>query len=133
VYDLAANGALCGATAYGNYQVQFLTGVPIAAWSTYSLSVNMGFVAAIGGGNAGYQLELGTSSSGVFTPLASKSGTVVYAGNLSSGTVSGSAQVVLVTGGTVSGAQLAVRWRQTATAGTSDYFGLDDVVLTVTH
>ena len=125
-------GGLIGGSPYGNYQVQYDTGVAIQPSTTYTLSVGIGYIAGLGGGNSGYSLQLGTLSGGIFTGLGSPmTGTVPYAGNLTGGIVSGTAQQVFATSGTVSGQSLAVRWAQTSTLGApfSDFFGMDSVTL----
>ena len=127
------NGALVGTTPYGNYGLEYRTDTPVRPNVTYTLTVKMGFVASIAGGNAGYLLQLGTVNGGVFTQLGQSTGTVSYAGNLSGGTISGTGQVVVTTGVGVSGNELVVRWEQTSTAGTSDYFGIDDVTLAASN
>ncbi len=136
VFDLVPpavySGALVGTSAYGNYQVQYATGVAIQPSTTYTLSLDMGYLAGLTGGNSGYSFQLGTLNGGVFTGLgAPVTGTAPYAGNMGGGTVSASAQQVFVTGATVSGDSLAVRWAQTSSlgGGTSDFFGFDNVIL----
>ncbi len=133
VFDLATNGALIGTTPYDNYEVQHATSTVVAANTHYRVRVKMGFFAGLSGATAGYRLELGTVNGGVFSQLGITTGSVSYAGYIGSGTASGNAVLDVYTGGTVSGDALAVRWAQTSTtgAGTSDFFGMDDVVLSM--
>jgi hypothetical protein len=132
VFDGAGgNGAMIHLNnGFANYTVQYDTGVAIQPSTTYTLSLNMGFIAGISGGSANYSFQLGTLNGGIFTGLGSpETGTVNYLGNLSLGVVSGSDQQVFVSGGSVSGDNLAVRWAQTLNPGPSDFFGFDDVTL----
>lgn len=131
--QFGGNGSLVGGTAYGNYEVQYDTGTPIQPNTTYQLQLQMGYIAALSDGASGYALQLGTVSGGVFTGLGTTAtGTVPYTGN-SLDPLQLSAPVVLnfVSGGSVSGDNLAVRWSQTSTLGSpkSDYFGIDNVRL----
>lgn len=133
-FDLDQNGALIGETAYGNYEVEYITGDAVQPWTSYTLHVDMGFMAGIPNGVADYRLELGTSAvGGGFTSLGSAVGSVNYAGSLNFNAVSGTAQVEVVTGAVVSGDPLAVRFAQTRSAGpgTSDFFGVDNVTLRI--
>jgi hypothetical protein len=134
VFDIAAgNGSVIGTTNFNNYEVQYLTGVPIAPNAQYTLHFDMGFVAGIVGGSASYSFQLGTVDAGlVFTPLGPPAtGTIARTGNMFSGVISGSANLVFATGTTVSGNNLAVRWAQTSNPGPSDFFGFDNVTLAV--
>jgi hypothetical protein len=131
------NGTMIGTDPYANYAVEYATGVPVAALTTYTLDLDMGFVAGLAGGSADYSFSLGTLSEGTFTPLGeAKTGTITYGGNMASGPFSGSDNLVFTTDATVSGDQLAVQWRQTFQAGEqtggSDYFGFDNVTLDAT-
>lgn len=129
IFD-AGNGAIIGTAPYDNYEVQYLTGTEITADTRYRVRARMGFMTGTPGGWATYLLQLGTVNGGVFTPLGSESGTVTYTGNLNSG-ISTRAVLDVVTGSTVSGDPLAIRWAQTGSAGTSDFFGVDDISLTI--
>ena len=133
-WDLAANGAMLGTTAYGNYEVEHDTGVAIRANTTYTLTLDAGYMAGLAGGNSGYRLQIGTLNGTTFTPLGSAvTGTAPYAGaSMSGGTfaVTG-AQQVFAAGSTVSGDRLAVRLAQTSSVGSpfSDFFGFDNMRL----
>jgi hypothetical protein len=130
VFDLGSNGALMGGRNYDNYEVQYETGLPLQPNTPYTLRIDMGFVADAPGGFADYRIELGTVDGGTFTALASDTGRVVHAGNLSSGVVSGTSEIVMVTGPSVAGAPLAIRFAQIFRfAGGSEYFGIDNVTL----
>lgn len=133
-WDLASNGAMIGATTFGNYEVQYDTGVAIRANTTYTVSFDIGYMAGTAGGNSGYRFQIGTLNGTTFTPLGSAvSGTAPYAGaSMSSGIFSiAGAQQVFAAGSTVSGDRLAVRFAQTSSLGSpfSDYFGFDNVTL----
>jgi len=132
-WDLASNGAMLGTTAYGNYEVQYDTGVAIRANTTYTLTLDIGYMAGLPGGSSGYRFQIGTLNGSAFTPLGSAvSGTAPYVGgmNFSTFSVTG-AQQVFATGSTVSGDSLAVRFAQTSSVGSpfSDFFGFDNVKL----
>lgn len=134
-WDLAANGAVLGTTDYGNYEVQYDTGIAVRANTTYTLTLDVGYMAGWTGGNSGYRFEIGTLNGTTFTPLGSAvTGTVPYPGGSMSDTaflVTVGPQV-LVAGSTVSGDRLAVRFAQTSSLGTplsSNYFGFDNVRL----
>lgn len=135
VFDGAGgNGAIIhGTNGFSNYEVQYDTGVAIQPNTSYDLSLDMGFIAGIAGGNASYSFQLGTLNGGIFTGLGSpETGIVTYAGNLNSGVVSGSDQQIFVSGSSVSGDNLAVRWAQLINPGPSDFFGFDNVILQAT-
>ncbi len=132
-WDLAANGAMLGTTPYGNYEVQFDTGIAIRANTTYTLTVDIGYMAGLGGGASTYRLQMGTLSGGLFTGLGSPvTGTAIYPGASMSTNlfaVSG-AQQVFAAPGAVTGDRLAVRLAQTSSLGTaSDFLGFDNVTL----
>jgi len=140
-----ANDVLLGGTDFGNYEVEFNTSAGLLANSTYTLSLRMGFVSVGSTGTASYDISLGTKNGATFTALTAdnpslETGTV----NRSSGpTFSASiganvANSVLVTvtyttGASVGSDPIYVRWAQTATSGTggSDFFGVDNVTLSV--
>lgn len=112
--------------------MQYRTGTAITANTAYELIVEIGYIASWTGGNSSYLIELGTTNGGVFTPLASRAGSVAHLGNLSSGVVSGSAAVSCLSGSVGSGDQLTVRLAQTGSvgvSGTSDNFGFSNVRL----
>jgi hypothetical protein len=133
-WDLASNGAMLGTTPYGNYEVQYDTGVAIRANTTYTVSFDIGYMAGLTGGNSGYRFQIGTLNGATFTPLGTAiTGNAPYAGasmNNSVFSITG-AQQVFAAGSTVSGDRLAIRWAQTSSVagGTSDYFGFDNVKL----
>lgn len=131
VFDAGAgNGSIIGTTPFGNYEVQYITGVAVQPNTNYVLHFDMGFVAGIVGGSANYSYQLGTVNAGVFTPLSSPAtGTVARTGNMFGGVYSASSSVTILTGSTVSGDILAVRWAQTSNPGPSDFFGFDNVTL----
>ncbi len=135
-WSTTLNGAMIGTTPYGNYEVQYITGVAVQPNTTYKLSVDVGYIAALTAGNSSYSLQLGTIDAFfVFTPLvAASTGSAAYAGDMSSGPFSGSETVTATTGAIVSGDILTVRWAQTGTLGSpfSDYFGFDNVLLEAT-
>ena len=134
-WDLAVNGAIIGMTDYGNYEVQFDTGVAIRANTTYTLTLDAGYMAGWVGGNSGYRFQIGTLSGTTFTPLGSAvTGTLPYPGDSMSNTafLVAVGPQVFATGSTVSGDRLAVRLAQTsslATLNSSNYFGFDNVKL----
>jgi hypothetical protein len=135
--DPGLNGALIATDsavfAYANYEVQYSTGVAIQANTRHTLHFDMGFYAERTDGVANYNFQLGTlDGSLTFSPVGySASGAVSYAGNIGSGNISGSDNLVFATGASVSGDILAVRWAQTGTTGFpySDFFGFDNVTL----
>lgn len=133
IFDLSTNGALIGDTPYGNYQVQYDTGVAIEANAFYDLDLKLGFLAGLGGGTANWTLEFGTLSGSTFTVLDTVSGSTAFLGNLGLGVTSGWIHRSPATGAVVSGDRIAIRFAQTGStgAGTSDYFGIDEVSLYV--
>ncbi len=134
IYDASlGNGALIGDQPYVNYRVEFDTTTPILANSTYTLTLQMGYISVIVGGNSGYSFQLGTVNGGIFTGLGTAaSGTIAYAGNLTDGSLSVAVSQVFNTGGSVSGDNLAVQWEQTSSLGAgSSFFGFDNVTFTV--
>lgn len=135
IFDGAGgNGALIGTGPYTNYAVLHDTGVAIQASTSYALHFDLGYLAGLLGGNSSYLAQLGTVTGGIFTALAADAGSVAHAGNLSGGIVSGTSNLTFVTGSSVSGHNLAVRWEQTASLGTgSDFFGFDNVTLAATR
>lgn len=132
-WDLASNGALFGGTQYGNYEVQYDTGVAIRANTTYTLTLDIGYMAALTGGNSTYRFEIGTLNGTTFTPLGSAvTGSAPYAGGMNGSVFAiPDAQQVIVSGSTVSGDRLAVRFAQVSSLGSplSDHFGFDNVTL----
>jgi hypothetical protein len=135
IFDAASgNGALVGATPYDNYTVQFDTGTPILPDNIYTFTLQMGYLAGLTGGESGYSFQLGTVIGSNFTGLGSPvTGTVAYTGSMTAGVLSAPVSQVFSTGGSVSGDNLAVRWSQTSSLGgvTSDFFGIDNVTLSV--
>ena len=132
LFDLyGGNGGLIGATAYGDFSALFDTGVDVIDGAFYQLHFDTGFVANLTAGSARYAAAIGTLSSGVFTPFATGSDIRSYRGNMISGVYSAP---VLVSGTGSGSGHVAVRLAQAGTlsvAGQSDYFGFDNVVLTV--
>lgn len=129
----AANGALIGTTQYDNYTVEFDTSTAIQPNTTYTFTVQMGYFAALGGGDSTYSFQLGTVNGGVFTGLGTPAtGNIPYVDNMSAGTKSGPVSQAFTTGGLVSGDFLAVQWSHTSAlgGGSSDHFGFDDATLT---
>ena len=136
IWDGASNGALLGTTQYGNYEVQHDTGVVVLPSTTYTLDLIMGYMAGLTGGASGYSFQLGTVTGGIFIGLtAPMTGVAPYAGSLNGSVASATGHLVLVTGSSVSGGTMAVRWAQTSSlaGGTSDYFGIDNVTLSATR
>jgi hypothetical protein len=134
IFDGAGgNGALIhDSSPFGNYSVEYNTGVTMLANSTYTLTLDLGFIAGVGGGEASYSMQLGLIDGGNFTGLgAPVTGTATYLGNLSSGFISGVAQQIYSSDGTVPAGSLGVRFEQTQNNGPSDFFGIDNVRLTV--
>ena len=135
--SIGGNGALIHQNSpWGNYQVQHDTGVSVKPSTTYKLTLDMGYVAGWANGNSAYSLELGTVTGGLFTALGTAvTGNAPYAGNIFGGSISGSAQQTFTTGASASSGTMALRWAQTsaiAVSGYSDWFGIDNVVLTAT-
>lgn len=132
-WDLASNGALFGTTAYGNYEVQYDTRVAIRANTTYTLTLDIGYMAALTGGNSNYGFQIGTLNGATFTPLGSAvTGAAPYVGGMNGGVFSVTdAQQVFAAGSSVSGDRLAIRFAQTSSLGSpfSDHFGFDNVTL----
>ena len=132
-WDLVANGAMFGTTAYGNYEVQYDTGVAIRANTTYTLTLDIGYMAGTSGGNSGYRFQIGTLNGATFTPLGTAvTGNAPYVGGMNGSVFSvPGAQQVLAAGSSVSGDRLAVRFAQTSSLGNpfSDFFGFDNVRL----
>ncbi|MES2707600.1 MAG: hypothetical protein V4726_13480 [Verrucomicrobiota bacterium] len=133
IFDAAgANGGIIGTGALDVYTVRYMPAQSVALLpqTRYTLHFDMGFVAGNTGGTADYSFQLGTVSGGVFTGLGeTAAGTVAHTGNLYSGTVSGSANQIVVTGGTVPAGSLAVQWSVTGYSGETDFFGFDNVTL----
>lgn len=128
----AANGALFSTTQYDNYTVQYNTSTAIQPHTTYTFTVEMGYFAALTDGESGYSFQLGTVNGGVFTGLGTPAtGTITYAGNMSTGVRSAPFSQTFTTGGSVSGHNLAVQWSQISSlgGGTSDHFGFDNATL----
>ncbi|MDB6133948.1 MAG: hypothetical protein JWM59_2191 [Verrucomicrobiales bacterium] len=133
IFDAAAaNGSIIGTGAFDLFTVQYTPAQSVALLpeTRYILHFDMGFVAGNAGGTADYSFQLGTVTGGVFTGLGeAAAGTIAHAGNLYSGTVSGSAEQIFVTGATVPAGSLAVQWSVTAYSGQTDFFGFDNVTL----
>ncbi|RYD31325.1 MAG: hypothetical protein EOP86_18140, partial [Verrucomicrobiaceae bacterium] len=132
IFDGAPNGSIIGTGPFDLFTVQYTPAesVALVPETRYTLHFDMGFVAGNTGGTADYSFQLGTVSGGVFTGVGEAViGTIAHAGNLYSGTVSGSAEQILVTGATVPAGSLAVQWSVTAYSGETDYFGFDNVTL----
>ncbi len=126
------NGALIHTLdgPFSNYGAWYNTGVAVQPNTTYTLSFDMGFVANAAGGQAGYFAQLAYVDSGDLNALSDPvTGTVSYAGNLSSGVVSGQDQVVFTSDNSPPGGFLAVYLAQTSSSGVSDFFGFDNVRL----
>lgn len=132
------NGAMIGSSTtgpYGNYTVAYLTGVPPQPNTTYTLTFDMGYFSSLSGGDSGYQFQLGTWDGSTFTGFGTPvSGTVPFGSGAGIGNYHYSAtgvQQVYTTGAVVPSDQLVVGWSQTSSlgAGTSDWFGFDNVRL----
>jgi hypothetical protein len=101
----------------------------------YTLSADLGFAAGYANGVVTYTLELGyVDGVGQFVPVRTTGGQVFYQGNMIFGAVSGRAVLTVDTEGPLTGQPLAVRFSFLSTNGsesslTSDYFGIDNVVL----
>ncbi|MFN7933890.1 MAG: PEP-CTERM sorting domain-containing protein [Bryobacteraceae bacterium] len=131
-WSTSLNGAMIGTTAYGNYEVLYDTGVSVQPNMVYTLSVDIGYIAALTGGNSGYRLEVGSVDGLLnFTPFATVTGTVSRLADMALTGFSGSATVTATTGSLVNSDTMAVRWAQISTLGSpfSDYFGFDNVLL----
>jgi hypothetical protein len=134
-FEAGGDGSMIGTTPYDNYTVRYNPATPVALLpdTQYSLTFNMGYVAGLAGGDSGYEFSIGTMVGGIYTPLASRSGTSPYPGNMHS--VSSEVDVVTLTyatGGSVAAGDLAIQWAQTSTngvPGTSDFFGFNLVTL----
>ncbi len=136
--DLAGlNGAMIGTSEYDNYTVQFNTSTPIQPDSVYTLQLQMGYYAGLTGGNSGYSFRIGTVNGGVFSPSgAAATGNFAYPGGgmgADSANLSSPVSVMVTTGALVSGDNLSIQWSQTSSlgSGSSDYFGFDNVTLSV--
>lgn len=134
VWDLGGgSGALLGGTAYGNYEVQYDTGIAIRANNTYTLTLDIGYMAGLAGGVSTYRFQIGTLNGTTFTGLGSPvTGTALYPGASMNGSVFAvtGAQQVFTASSVVSGDRLAVRMAQTFSSGTgSDFLGFDNVRL----
>lgn len=130
------NGALIGTSQYTNYEVQYITSTAIQPLKTYTLSLDMGFYGGSGHstGTGDYSFQIGTvDGSNVFTALGSpKTGTASYGGNMgNTGWAPTHESLAYSTGASVSGDNLAVRWAQTGTNKSVDFFGFDNVTLAV--
>jgi hypothetical protein len=129
----STNTALIGATGYDPYTVQYATSTSLMPNSSYTLSFRMGYFAGSGAGNANYTFQLGTLNGSTFTPLHFTSDTAVpYMGAFSAdGNNSVTASFNYTTGSSVGSDPIAVRWAQTNTSSGADFFGFDNVILTV--
>jgi hypothetical protein len=134
IWDESVNGVILniGGGGFAPYSVQFVTDSALAANSTYNLSFRMGYV---GGGTSDttYQFSIGSWNGSAYTPLNTYSGApVTYLGNFGSDGANGEIQSVsFTTGGSVSGDFVALRWAQTNTGTSADYFSFDNVTLSV--
>ena len=134
-FEAGGDGSMIGTTPYDNYTVRYnpVTPLPLAPNTQYSLTVNMGYVAGIAGGDSAYDFSLGTMIGGVYTPVKNQTGTTPYPGNMHSvSSAVNSVTLTYTTGASVPTGNLAIQWAQTGTNGvpaTSDFFGFNKVTL----
>lgn len=123
---------------FDNFAVEYRTGVPLVANSTYTLSFTMGYVSGDYTGKANYNMWLYTYGDITsYTYLNSTSGSAVASngGAFATTNPSGSltASVTFTTGAVVSGDQIVVQWSSTNDGTTqfvdANYFGFDNVTL----
>jgi hypothetical protein len=129
--DLLINGA--GPGPFAPFSVQYITSTAPVANMQYTLSFLMGYASAPATGNANYSFSLGTWNGSAFSVLATTSGgPIAYNGTLESSTSNGVlVSLNFITGGSVSSDVLAVQWAQTNTSTSANYFGIDNVTLSV--
>lgn len=127
---LINNSALIsGNNATGAYAVQFDTDVAIQANTSYTLSVDLGFMTPVATRSAPYSIELGVlSSGGVFTQLAVSNGTALMTQHFGDG-----ASLTVTTAylsGMAGSGDLAVRLTRLDGGTDGRWLGFDNVVLT---
>ncbi len=122
--------ALIGQGTFDTFTAEQVLGTAIAANTAYDLAVDIGFMSSGTGFTGDYKIELGTSTGGVFTVLSTLDSTlfqsVTSEYNISTGNAL-TVNVLLETGATVSGDDLAIRLYK---EDTTTYFGFDKVELT---
>lgn len=123
---------------FDSFAVEYRTGVPLVANSTYTLSFTMGYVSGDYTGKANYNMWLYTYGDITsYTYLNSASGSAVPSngGAFATTNPNGSltASVTYTTGAVVSGDQIVVQWSSTNDGTTqfvdANYFGFDNVKL----
>jgi hypothetical protein len=128
--DMLINGA--GSGPFAPFSVQYITGTAPVPNMQYTLSFLMGYASAVATGNANYSFSLGTWNGSTFSVLATATGGPIPYGNLESSTSNGTiVSLNFITGGSVSSDPLAVQWAQTNTSSSANYFGIDNVKLSV--
>jgi hypothetical protein len=133
IWDVAGDGVILDiGGGFNAYSVQFVTDSALAANSTYTLSLEMGYVSGPGTGNANYSMSIGTWNGATFTPLQTVTdGPVTNFQAFASGTAGVTQTATFTTGGSVSGDMVAIQWAQTNTSSGADYFAVDNVTLSV--
>ncbi len=140
VWDSATDGVVInfasGNGGFDAYSVQFITDSQLAANSTYTLTFEMGYVSGPGTGNANYSFSIGTWNGSTFTPLGgsgtASGGPVVNNTSFASGTAGITQSATFTTGGSGSSDFVAIQWAQTNATSGADFFGFDNVTLSVT-
>lgn len=142
------NGEIIGQDPFANYAVQYATGTTLQANSLYTLSFVVGYVSAGTTGTADYTVTFGTSAdsgSTINNALSANSGALTATINRASGGAiqdslgnsalnSQAVSITFLTGASVSGDSLYLRLAQSNQTGSGagqDYFGFDNVVLSV--
>ena len=129
-YHGGAYRALIGQGTSDTFTAEQVLGTAIAANTAYDLAVDIGFMQSTGGITGDYKIELGTSNGGTFSVLATLDSTLFQSVTSEFFLTDGNAltvNVLLETGATVSGDDLAIRLSK---EDTTTFFGFDKVELT---
>jgi hypothetical protein len=139
-WDIAGDGVILdvGGGGFNPYAVRFVTDATFVANSTYTLSLEMGYVSGPYNGGATYAFSIGSWNGSIFTPLQTATGgPVTNFSGFAGGTAGVTQTATFITGGSVSPTDVvAIQWAQTNTSGSgappdADFFAVDNVTLSV--